>query len=89
MFDVGQGTQDLGFRNEVNMLFDCEPAVEVTLDVLDDDGQPTTGQFVFRDAQGPRLSARSRAGWRPTSSSTTRSTATTARPCCCRRASTR
>ena len=32
-FDVGQGTQDLGFRNEVNVLFDCEPAVEVTLDV--------------------------------------------------------
>ena len=23
-FDVGQGTQDLGFRNEVNLLFDCE-----------------------------------------------------------------
>ena len=25
-FDVGQGTQDLGFRNEVNLLFDCEPS---------------------------------------------------------------
>ena len=25
-FDVGQGTQDLGFRNELNVLFDCEPA---------------------------------------------------------------
>ncbi|MBO94686.1 MAG: hypothetical protein CMI32_07300, partial [Opitutales bacterium] len=23
-FDVGQGTQDLGFRNEVNLLFDCK-----------------------------------------------------------------
>ncbi|HUY89046.1 MAG TPA: CehA/McbA family metallohydrolase [Pirellulales bacterium] len=52
MFDVGQGTQDLGFRNEVNLLFTCEPAVKVTLNVLDDDGQPTIGQFVFRDAQG-------------------------------------
>ena len=52
MFDVGQGTQDLGFRNEVNLLFTCDPAVKVTLNVLDDDGQPTIGQFVFRDAQG-------------------------------------
>jgi hypothetical protein len=60
-FDVGQGTQDLGFRNELNVLFNCEPAVEVTLEVLDDDGQPTTGHFVFRDAKGrvyPALSRR-------------------------------
>jgi hypothetical protein len=33
-------------------LFDCRRAVAVRLDVLDDDGTPTTGQFVFRDAQG-------------------------------------
>ena len=26
-FDVGQGTQDLGFRSEVNLLFDCKPCV--------------------------------------------------------------
>jgi hypothetical protein len=51
-FDVGQGTQDLGFRNEVNLLFDCRPAVKVTLEVLDEDGHPTTGQFVFRDRRG-------------------------------------
>ncbi|MBX7166363.1 MAG: CehA/McbA family metallohydrolase [Pirellulales bacterium] len=51
-FDVGQGTQDLGFRNEINVLFQCTPAVEVVLDVIDDDGTPTTGQFVIRDAQG-------------------------------------
>ena len=25
-FDVGQGTQDLGFRNELPILFDCRPA---------------------------------------------------------------
>ena len=25
-FDVGQGSQDLGFRNEVPILFDCQPA---------------------------------------------------------------
>ncbi|MBX7074836.1 MAG: CehA/McbA family metallohydrolase [Pirellulales bacterium] len=60
LFDVGQGTQDLGFRNEVNLLFDCQPAVEVVLDVIDDDGQPTTGHFVFRDAQGRLYPSRAR-----------------------------
>ncbi|MEX0643541.1 MAG: CehA/McbA family metallohydrolase [Pirellulales bacterium] len=50
-FDVGQGTQDLGFRNEVNLLFDCDKAVEVVVEVLDVDGKPTTGQFVVRDAR--------------------------------------
>jgi hypothetical protein len=59
-FDVGQGTQDLGFRNEVSLLFNCEPAVEVTLEVLDDDGQPTTGHFVFRDGRGRVYPAMSR-----------------------------
>lgn len=59
-FDVGQGTQDLGFRNEVPILFLCRPAVEVTLDVIDHDGRPTTAQFVFRDALGRVYPARSR-----------------------------
>jgi len=60
MFDVGQGTQDLGFRNELNVLFQCEPAVRVALDVIDDNGQPTTGQFVFKDDHGRIYPARSR-----------------------------
>ncbi|HND52012.1 MAG TPA: hypothetical protein PLV92_06440, partial [Pirellulaceae bacterium] len=51
-FDVGQGTQDLGFRNEVSVLFDCAPAVKLELEVLDYDGKPTTGQFVFKDPLG-------------------------------------
>ena len=51
-FDVGQGTQDLGFRNELNVLFECDTAVAVRLDVIDDDGQPTTGQFIFHDSRG-------------------------------------
>lgn len=59
-FDVGQGTQDLGFRNEVNLLFDCQPSVELQLEVRDDDGEPTTGQFVFRDERGRVYPARSR-----------------------------
>ncbi|HEY1600171.1 MAG TPA: CehA/McbA family metallohydrolase [Pirellulales bacterium] len=60
MFDVGQGTQDLGFRNELNVLFNCEPAVHVALEVLDVDGQPTTGQFVFRDQLGRVYPSRAR-----------------------------
>ncbi|HEV3023323.1 MAG TPA: CehA/McbA family metallohydrolase, partial [Pirellulales bacterium] len=59
-FDVGQGTQDLGFRNEVNELFTCDPAVRVELEVFDDDGSPTTGQFVFRDARGRVYPSRAR-----------------------------
>lgn len=50
-FNVGQGTQDLGFRSDVDILFTCEPAVPVTLEVLDVDGRPTTASFLFRDAQ--------------------------------------
>ena len=34
-FNVGQGTQDLGFRSEVDVLFTCEPAQKVTLKVLE------------------------------------------------------
>ena len=60
VFDVGQGTQDLGFRSEANILFDCVPCVEVELEVLDDDGAPTTGQFTFRDERGRVYPARSR-----------------------------
>ncbi|MEE3074738.1 MAG: hypothetical protein VX739_03600, partial [Planctomycetota bacterium] len=59
-FDVGQGTQDLGFRNEVPILFECLPAVGVELEVIDHDGEPTTASFVFRDSTGRVYPARSR-----------------------------
>ena len=51
-FDVGQGSQDLGFRNELDVLFECAPSVPVTLRVRDVDGKPTTAGFVVRDTQG-------------------------------------
>jgi hypothetical protein len=51
-FNVGQGTQDLGFRNAVAILFNCAPAVEVSLGVKDFDGKPTTAAFVIRDNRG-------------------------------------
>jgi hypothetical protein len=51
-FNVGQGTQDIGFRNAVAILFQCLPAVEVALKVTDYDGKPTTAAFVIRDKFG-------------------------------------
>ena len=51
-FNVGQGTQDIGFRNSVPILFKCVPAVEVSLGVKDHDGEPTTAAFVIRDSSG-------------------------------------
>jgi hypothetical protein len=51
-FDVEQGNQDLGFRGDVPVLFDVEPAVAVKLKITDESGQPTIGKLLFRDAQG-------------------------------------
>ncbi|RUL84648.1 hypothetical protein TsocGM_20015 [Tautonia sociabilis] len=51
-FDVGQGTQDLGFRSDVDILFRCEPGVVVSFDVRDEDGSPVMGSFLIRDHLG-------------------------------------
>ncbi|MGH9159243.1 MAG: CehA/McbA family metallohydrolase, partial [Vicinamibacteraceae bacterium] len=51
-FDVGQGTQDIGFRNNAPILFDARPSVDVTLRVLDEQHRPTTASFVIKDALG-------------------------------------
>jgi hypothetical protein len=51
MFNVGQGSQDIGFRNEVDILFACEPSHEIKLRVRDENGDPTTASFLIRDAQ--------------------------------------
>ncbi|GIW86607.1 MAG: hypothetical protein KatS3mg108_0931 [Isosphaeraceae bacterium] len=59
-FDVGQGTQDLGFRSDVDILFTARPAVEVVLDVEDERGRPTMASFVIRDPQGRVYPAQSR-----------------------------
>lgn len=48
-FDVGQGTQDLGFRSDVDILFTIKPATKVAFRVLDFDDKPTTGGFLIRD----------------------------------------
>jgi len=52
VFSVGQGTQDLGFRSEVPILFEAVPSVEVVLGVKDVDGTPTMASFTIRDDQG-------------------------------------
>jgi hypothetical protein len=51
-FNVGQGTQDLGFRNEVPVLFNCKASQPLTLRVRDENGQPASGAFVVRDKLG-------------------------------------
>ena len=48
-FDTGQGTQDLGFRNEVAILFDCRPAHEITLGITDENGAPCIASLLIRD----------------------------------------
>jgi len=48
-FNVGQGTQDLGFRSQVDLLFQAKPATKVTLRVFDSNDQPTTASFLVRD----------------------------------------
>jgi hypothetical protein len=51
-FNVGQGTQDLGFRSEADILFRCLPSAPLKFRVLDEDGKPTTAMFLVRDKQG-------------------------------------
>lgn len=51
-FDTGQGTQDLGFRGETSVLFDCRPAREIILRVRDEKGDPCIASFLIRDRAG-------------------------------------
>jgi hypothetical protein len=48
-FNVGQGSQDIGFRNDIEVLFTAVPAHPVRLRVQDERGQPTTAGFIVRD----------------------------------------
>jgi len=51
-FDVGQGTQDLGFRSELPILFRSLPSQAVTLQVRDHDGRKTTCALLIQDSRG-------------------------------------
>src|SRR5215472_4018537 len=48
-FNVGQGSQDIGFRNDVTILFNALPARRVTLRVKDERGRPTMASFIIKD----------------------------------------
>lgn len=48
-FNIGQGTQDIGFRSSINILFNILPSVKVIFDVKDEDGLPTMASFVITD----------------------------------------
>jgi hypothetical protein len=48
-FNIGQGTQDIGFRNTINILFNSVASVKVVLHVKDEDGSPTMASFLITD----------------------------------------
>ncbi len=48
-FNVGQGTQDIGFRNAISILFASSPSVKVVMHVKDDDGSPAMASFLITD----------------------------------------
>jgi len=52
IFSIGQGSQDLGFRSEADILFHTLPAAKVNLHVHDTDGSPATASFLIRDRLG-------------------------------------
>jgi len=51
-FEASTGEQDLGFRSTVPIVFDCLPSQDVTLNVRDEDGRPTTASFLIVDSLG-------------------------------------
>src|SRR5688572_1103929 len=48
-FNIGQGTQDIGFRSNINVLFTILPSIKVIFDVFDEDGSPTTASLIVTD----------------------------------------
>jgi hypothetical protein len=48
-FNVGQGTQDIGFRNDALILFTALPSRSLTVRVKDEKGKPTMASFIVRD----------------------------------------
>lgn len=51
-FNVGQGTQDIGFRNEMVVYFNALPAHPLRLRIRDENGAPTMAAFTIRDRLG-------------------------------------
>ena len=52
-FDVGQGTQDLGFRSELPILFTSLPSYPLKLaEVRDESGETIQARFIIQDTNG-------------------------------------
>jgi len=51
-FSVGQGTQDVGYRNDISILFTALPSRPVPLRVRDEHGRPAVASLLIRDAFG-------------------------------------
>jgi hypothetical protein len=50
-FDVGQGTPDIGFRSDVDVVFTALPSFPLRVHVQDEHGRPTTAGFIIEDDQ--------------------------------------
>ena len=50
-FNTGHTTQDIGFRGQIDVLFNCLPATKVIFKVKDQSGL-TTASFIITDKQG-------------------------------------
>ncbi|HEY6990884.1 MAG TPA: CehA/McbA family metallohydrolase [Bryobacteraceae bacterium] len=48
-FNVGQGSQDIGFRNDIEVVFRIEAARRIKLHVLDENGRPTMASLTVKD----------------------------------------
>ncbi len=51
-FDVGQGSQDIGFRNDVSLTFNCRKALSTKLSIKDENGKPTIAAIEITDSLG-------------------------------------
>ncbi len=48
-FNVGQGSQDIGFRNTIDLLFNIEKSVKVLFEVWDENKEATMASFIITD----------------------------------------
>ena len=48
-FNIGHGTQDIGFRNTTAVLFNIEKSIKVVLKVKDEDNSAAMASFTIRD----------------------------------------
>ncbi|MBM1105905.1 CehA/McbA family metallohydrolase [Aurantibacter crassamenti] len=51
-FSCGRGTQDIGFRSEIDILFQCLPTQKIVFEILDENQKPTTASLIIKDKQG-------------------------------------